>query len=81
MNLKFSVHFQARMLERSVSIDHLKLAIRDPDRRVAVFEGRTKVVKKINGKTIEVVYLLEKLRKKEEYLVITAYYLEQTKSI
>ena len=81
MNLKFSVHFQARMLERSISTEHLKLAIRTPDKRITTFEGRIKVVKKLNGKIIEVIYSLERLRKKEEYLIITAYYLEQAKNI
>lgn len=80
MNLKFSLHFQYRLAERGISVDHLKKAIRDPDVKEEVFEGRTRVRKKIDevGKELEVIYFKEQFRdKKEEYIVITAYYLDE----
>ncbi len=64
------------MIERDINIDHVKLAIREPDQRKNVFESRVCVTKKIGKKVIEVVYFKEPFRdKKEEYIIITSYYL------
>jgi hypothetical protein len=63
------------MLERGIQIDHVKKAIRDPDSKNTVFEGRTKVSKKIGSKTIVVIYWKDGFRDKEEYILSTAYYL------
>ena len=77
MRLKLPPHFQGRMLERGISVDHVKKAIASPDKREEAFEGRSKVVKKIEGKTLEVIYYQEGFKdKKEEYIVITAYYVK-----
>jgi hypothetical protein len=64
------------MLERGVQIDHVKKAIRNPDKKENVFEGRIRVIKKIGQKTIVVVYWRDEFRdKKDEYIISTAYYL------
>ncbi len=76
MKLKFSLHFQERIIERSLNVDHVKAAIRNPDTSEATFEGRRRVTKSIDDKKIEVVYFNEGFRdRKEEYIIITAYYL------
>jgi len=76
MILKFPNHFQERMLERGINIDHLKKAIKNPDSSKNVFEGRVEVTKKVEGKTIKVIYYKEGFRdRKNEYIIITAYYL------
>ncbi|MDO8594632.1 MAG: DUF4258 domain-containing protein [bacterium] len=76
MNLKLTKHFQVRMLMRGISIDHVKKAVREPDEKENAYEGKIRVRKEIEGKTIEVIYCQEMFRdKKAEYLIITAYYL------
>lgn len=75
MLLKLTTHFQIRMRERDVDFDHIKQAIKRPDTKEDVFEGRTKVQKKFRFKTIVVIYYREPFRIQEETLVlITAYY-------
>ncbi len=74
--LKLSVHAQMRLVGRSIDIGHVKHAIAEPDSRKGDSYGTIKVQKKIGDKTIVVVYSDEKFRdKKNEYLVITFYYL------
>lgn len=76
MNLKFPPHFQSRIPERNINIDHIKKAIREPDTKQDAFEGRIKVQKKIGDRIIKVVYFKNALgNRKEEYIIITAYYL------
>jgi hypothetical protein len=76
MRLKLSIHFQGRLTERGINMDHLKSAIRNPDASEIVFAGRTRVQKKINGKMVEVVYFKEgSSGKGETFVIITAYYL------
>lgn len=76
MKLKFTDHFKYRAFTRGLSIDQIKKAIREPDYQKNVFEGRILVQKKIGNNKIEVVYCKSSLSsKKEEYIVITAYYL------
>lgn len=75
MLLKFPNHFQARFIERGINIDHVKSAIRKPDSSKPTFEGKTQVNKKVDGKEIEVIYYKSPFRDKEEYIVITAYYI------
>jgi hypothetical protein len=71
MKLRFPIHFQNRMSERGIDIDHIKKAISKPDSKRNVFQGRILVSKKINGKIMEVVYYVNS----NEYIIITAYYL------
>ena len=75
MKLKLTKHFQDRFSQRNINFDHVKQAIKNPDLRETVFEGRIKVTKEIGGKTIEVVYSKEAFKdKQDEYLLITVYY-------
>ena len=75
IRLKLTVHFQARMTERGIDIDHVKQAIERPDERKRDSQG-IKVTKKVGEKTIVVVYSEEKFRDKHgQFLIFTAYYL------
>lgn len=73
--LKLTVHFQSRMPERNIDIDHVKQAIERPDEKKPDSQG-IKVKKKVGEKTIVVVYSEEKFRDRHgQFLVITAYYI------
>ncbi len=64
------------MHERGIQIDHVKKAIRAPDKKEKAFEGRIKVTKKVARKTIVVIYWKDGFRdKKDEYIISTADYL------
>lgn len=77
MKLKLPPHYQDRMLERSIPIDHIKKAIYSPDEKKDAFEGRFKVIKKIEDKNLVVIYYKDGFKdKKDEYIVITAYYVK-----
>jgi len=76
MKLKFGYHCQFRLYERGINVDHIKKAIMNPDSRRDTYEGKIKVQKKIGGKIIKVVYCKNTCKdKKEEYNIITAYYI------
>jgi len=76
MILKFTVHCQVRILERFLSAEHIKQAILKPDRKKDAGEGKLKVWKKVGIKQIVVIYCRDAFRdRKNEYIVITAYYL------
>jgi hypothetical protein len=76
MKLKFGYHCQFRLYERAINVDHIKKAIMKPDNKEDAYEGKIKVQKKIGGKTIKVVYYQNTVKnKKEEYNIITAYYI------
>jgi hypothetical protein len=75
IRLKLTVHFQGRMPERNIDLDHVKDAIERPDEKKPDPRG-VKVKKKVGEKTIVVVYSEEKFRDKQgQFLIITAYYL------
>ena len=66
------------MFERTVDIDNAKRAIAEPDKREADSYGTVRVSKKIGTRTVVVVYSNEKFKdRKNEYLVITFYYLNK----
>lgn len=76
MLLKLTSHFQLRMMERNINLDHVKQAIKDPDLLEDAFDEKLKATKEIDGKTIQVIYYKEGFKSKETtYIVITAYYL------
>lgn len=76
--LRLTTHAQMRLVERAVDIDNAKRAIANPDSRKASPYGTIKVQKRIGDRTIVVVYSDEKFRdRKNEYLVITFYYLNK----
>lgn len=72
MKLSFSIHFQQAIIERNISIDHLKKTIQEPDKSHATFGGRTVSQKAMDGRLLEVVYTRGS---KNEYRIITAYYI------
>ncbi len=76
MKLKFTIHCQIRILERGISIEHIKKVISKPDKKRDAGEGATKAWKKIGGKELVVLYSRDGFRdRKSDYFVITAYYL------
>ena len=75
IRLKLTVHFQGRMPERNIDLDHVKRAIEQPDEKSPDSQG-IKVKKKCGEKTIVVIYTAEKFSDKHgQYLIITAYYI------
>lgn len=74
--LKMTYHFQERMAQRSIDIDHVRKAINDPDASGNGKGGEKWVVKKVGKKTIKVVYSNQGFKdKKNELILVTAYYL------
>lgn len=63
---------------RTVDIDNAKRAIAEPDERSADPYGKIRVKKKIGERTIVMVYCDEKFKdRKNEYLVMTFYYIDK----
>lgn len=76
MILKFTTHCQVRILERLINIEHIKQALLKPDKKKEAGEEKLKVWKKVGTKHIMVIYCRDGFRdRKNEYIVITAYYL------
>ena len=76
MRLLFPNHFQVRMLERGISIEHVRKAIRQPDFTEQTFQGRIKVRKEIDAERIlEVIYYRQGFKDANDYIIVTAYYL------
>jgi len=64
------------MTYRDIDIEHVRDAVRNPDSKNNVFDGRIRVKKKVGKKEIEVIYYKDDFKDKiDEYIVITAYYL------
>lgn len=62
---------------RDVSIEDVKSAIREPDLTEDTFQGRIKVCKQLkDGKTIKVIYYKDGFRDTNDFMVITAYYVD-----
>ncbi len=75
MKLLFPKHFQYRLMERGIDVDHVKHAIRDPDFTETTFQGRILVRKEIDEKrVIEVIYYRQGFKGANDYVIITAYY-------
>lgn len=70
MKLKFTNHVQYRIEEREISIEDLKSAINKPDFS-EVLNGKIKSKKLFDGKALVVVYL----KSRENFVILTAYYL------
>lgn len=76
MKLLFPPHFQYRMVERGIDVDHIKRAIREPDFTETTFKGRILVRKEIDeSRTIEVIYYKQGFKDANNLVIITAYYL------
>lgn len=74
MHLIFSHHFQFRLHERKLNIEDIKHAILMPDFENKGHQGRVVVRKEIEGRILEVIYFKKK-HKSNEYVIITAYYI------
>lgn len=76
IRLKFPPHFQDRMQERGIDVDHIRKAINTPDFTKETFHHRVIVRKSIDEKrAIEVVYFKDGFRDSNDYIIITAYYI------
>lgn len=76
MKLLFPRHFQYRMMERGIDVNHIKRAIKDPDFAESTFQDRILVRKEIDkNRVIEVIYYKQGFKGANDYVIITAYYL------
>lgn len=76
MKLIFPPHFQHRMVERGIDVDHIKRAIKSPDFTEPSFNGRILARKEIDAeRVIEVIYYRQGFRDANDPIIITAYYL------
>lgn len=76
LRLKFPPHFQDRMQERGIEVDHVRKAVNDPDFTKDTFQGRKLSRKKLeDGRTIEVIYFKDGFRNTNDIIIITAIYL------
>ena len=63
------------MQHREINVDHVRLAIREPECTKAVLRGRVKVCKPLeSGNAITVVYYKDGFRDRNDFIVVTAYY-------
>ena len=75
IRIKLTRHAQDMVQYRDVSVDHIRLAIREPDFTENSFEDRVLVRKEIDDeRTIEVVYYREGFKDSNDYVIVTAYY-------
>jgi len=75
MRLKFTIHCQFRILERTLNVKHIKQAILKPDKQCDAENGAVKVWKSVGEKEIVVVYSRDGFRdRKNDYFIITACY-------
>lgn len=78
MLLKITVHAQKRIAERGIDIEHIKKAIKNPDAKEKLGEGKLKATKKVRKGRIVVIYCRDGFTfkgKEEEFIIVTAYYL------
>jgi hypothetical protein len=75
IRLKFPNHMQDMIQYRNLNVDHVRLAIREPDFTSDAYEGKTKVCKQLeDGRAIKVVYYKDGFRDSNDFMVVTAYY-------
>lgn len=70
MKIKYSPHATLRIRQRYVSKEQVRLAILDPDSVTHVSRNRLIVRKKLNGKTLEIIYVIEN----NQIVIITLYH-------
>jgi len=70
MKIVLTKHVRKRMRERGIPPASVKIALLRPDVRLRRADGRSVVVKFIQGRTLEVVYVVET----SDYIIITVYY-------
>lgn len=73
MRLRFTYHAQSQLLARAIEASRIADTIRNPQSGEPAPGGAMVYQKKFNGKTLEVVCV--KAIHKNEYLVLTMYYL------
>jgi len=69
MKLRFTDHAQYRVRERGISIEDIKLVIKQPDAIGLAFGNKMVAKKKLARYEIEVVYVEEK----SDFVIITVY--------
>ncbi|OHA89985.1 MAG: hypothetical protein A2832_01715 [Candidatus Zambryskibacteria bacterium RIFCSPHIGHO2_01_FULL_44_22b] len=72
MQLQFPLHFKEKIVERSIDVDRIKQTIRNPDYQVAETDNRILSRKKIDHRTLEVIYV--KGSSKNKFIIVTAYW-------
>lgn len=77
MHLKITNHAQHRLEERGVSMERVKQTLRNPDRIEDAWEGKKIAKKTFGAKVLEIVFYSSPFKDKEEYIVVTAYYLKK----
>ena len=75
MGIKVTNHFADRMEMRCINMDHVKLALKNPDLQVPTYDGKIKVTKKLeDGRVLTVIYRMEGFKDANDYVLVTAYY-------
>ena len=72
MQLQFPIHFREKWIERGFDIDHIKQTIRTPEYQKSTSDNRIIARKKIDQRTLEVIYA--KGGSKNKFVIITAYW-------
>jgi len=73
MEIIFTEHAMIRLRQRNISKEQANLVLKSPDRLNESFAKRRLASKKIENKTLEVIFVEEK----ERIIIITAYWLEE----
>ena len=73
MKLRFTHHAQSQLLARNIPTSYVVDAIRSPESSSTVAGGAMSYRRSFNARILEVVCIKEKI--KNEYLVLTVYYL------
>ena len=71
MPIKYSPHANKRSRQRGISKRHVKLTLLKPDIILPADRNRLMARKKLNGKTLEVIYVKENAK----IIIVTLYYL------
>jgi len=71
MKIQFTDHVKYRILERGIDVSQIKTVLKNPDNNKFAFNNKMKATKKLNGRTLEVVYI----KKRAEVIIVTAYYI------
>lgn len=70
MKIKYSPHARIRLLERKITRKQIRLTLLNPDSVSQVDRNRLVARKKLNGKTLEIIYVIEN----KKIIIITLYY-------
>ncbi len=73
MKLRFTYHAQSQLFARNIPASYIAEAIRSPESSSPVAGGAMSYRRSFNARTLEVVCIKERI--KNEYLVLTMYYL------